>query len=164
MTEQSIYIGNKQATFNDQEIKGELITLDNEVYYKISNSDQMRPFFMSLISLYKNEYGNKVVFEEHNTDLGLTYRYQWSTSDAYGFVKKSTLVNHLDTPIKVTVLDGLQNIIPYSVGEDLQKASSNLVDAYKRNELITDSGVGMYALSATIVDKAEPSEALKNRS
>lgn len=236
MTEQSIYIGNKQASFNDQEIKGELITLDNEVYYKISNSDQMRPFFMSLISnsnhwmfiasngglsagrkdsdnalfpyytddkitesadvtgsktlyhvhkegkvflwepfsnkykgvyditrnLYKNKYGNKVVFEEHNTDLGLTYRYQWNSSDTYGFVKKSTLVNDLDTPIKVTVLDGLQNIIPYSVGEDLQKASSNLVDAYKRNELITDSGIGMYALSATIVDKAEPSEALKS--
>ena len=50
MTKQPIYIGNKLASFNENEIKGELITFDNEVYYKISNSDQMRPFFMSLIS------------------------------------------------------------------------------------------------------------------
>ncbi|WP_299215376.1 hypothetical protein [uncultured Dokdonia sp.] len=236
MTKQSIYIGNKRASFNQHEIKGELITFDNEVYYKISNSDQMRPFFMSLISnsnhwmfiasngglsagrkdsdhalfpyytddkitensentgsktllkvhkegkvflwepfsdkyegiyditrnLYKSNHGNKVIFEEYNTDLGLTYRYQWNTSDLYGFVKKSTLVNHLEDTTKVTVLDGVQNIIPYSVGEDIQKTSSNLVDAYKRNELVPDSGVGIFALSATIVDKAEPSEALKS--
>ncbi len=236
MTEQTIYIGNKRATFNGNEIKGELINIDNEVYYKISNSDQMRPFFMSLISdsnhwmfiasngglsagrknsdyslfpyytddkiteasdttgsktllkvskdgkvflwepfsnkyegvytitrnLYKNSYGNKVVFEEHNKDLGLTYRYQWNTSDVFGFVKKSTLINDQDRTVQVTVLDGLQNIVPHGVGEDVQKTSSNLVDAYKRNELIADSGVGLFALSAIIVDKAEPSEALKS--
>ncbi len=44
---------------------------------------------------------------------------------------------------------------------DLQNASSNLVDAYKKCELETDSGLGIFALSAIIVDKAEPSEALK---
>ena len=32
-------------------------------------------------------------------------------------------------------MDGIQNILPYGVGSDLQNASSNLVDAYKRNEL-----------------------------
>jgi hypothetical protein len=31
-------------------------------------------------------------------------------------------------------LDGLQNIIPSGVGEDIQ-SSSNLVDAYKKSEL-----------------------------
>ena len=36
-----------------------------------------------------------------------------------------------------------------------------LVDAYKRSELEQSSGLGIYALSAIIVDKAEPSEALK---
>jgi hypothetical protein len=43
----------------------------------------------------------------------------------------------------------------------LQNASSNLVDAYKRSELDKGSGLGIFALSAIIVDKAEPSEALK---
>ncbi|MFT6967143.1 MAG: hypothetical protein ACJAT1_002371, partial [Marivirga sp.] len=63
--------------------------------------------------------------------------------------------------VAITLLDGIQNIIPYSVGSALQNQSSNLVDAYKRNEMAGDSGVGIFALSAIIVDKAEPSEALK---
>ena len=40
-------------------------------------------------------------------------------------------------------------------------SSSNLVDAYKKCELEADAGLGIFALSAIIVDKAEPSEALK---
>lgn len=51
--------------------------------------------------------------------------------------------------------------MPDGVSSDLQNASSNLVDAYKRNELNIESGMGIFALSAIIVDKAEPSEALK---
>lgn len=217
------------------EIKGELITFENESYYKISNSDQMRPFFMSIVSdsnhwmfissngglsagrknadsslfpyytddkitesfditgsktvvqihennktiiwepfsirqmglyntsrnVYKNVLGNKVVFEEINNDLGVAFRYQWSTSNKFGFVKKSTVVNNKETDLKVTVLDGIQNILPYGVFEDLQATRSNLVDAYKKNELEAEVGIGIFALSAIIVDKAEPSEALK---
>jgi len=51
--------------------------------------------------------------------------------------------------------------MPYGVNTDLQATTSNLVDAYKRSELHQDSGLGIFALSAIIVDKAEPSEALK---
>jgi hypothetical protein len=236
MSSKTIYIGNKQAAFKDDEIKGELMHFDNEVYYKISNCDRMRPFFMSVVSnsnhwmfissngglsagrknadnalfpyytddkitesaeitgsktilqvhssnktflwepfssnyegvytitrnLYKNEYGNKVIFEEINEDLGLTFRYQWNSSNIYGFVKKSTVVNNSNSEIRVTLLDGLQNIVPYGVGADLQNGYSNLVDAYKKSELQADSGIGIFALSAIIVDKAEPSEALKS--
>ena len=36
-----------------------------------------------------------------------------------------------------------------------------MVDAYKRNELDKESGLGIFALSAILVDRAEPSEALK---
>ena len=43
----------------------------------------------------------------------------------------------------------------------LQNDRSNLVDAYKKCELEEEVGIGVYALSAIIVDKAEPSEALK---
>ena len=35
------------------------------------------------------------------------------------------------------------------------------MDAYKRSELLKNSGLGMFAMSAILVDKAEPSEALK---
>ena len=42
----------------------------------------------------------------------------------------------------------------------MQRGSSNLVDAYKKCEL-EEGNLGIYALSAIISDKAEPSEALK---
>ena len=231
----TMYIGNKEASFGANEVKGKLVMIGDESYYKISNVDEMRPFFMSIVSnsnhwmflssngglsagrknsnnalfpyytddkitesaeitgsktvvqvhtedktylwepfskryegvykisrnLYKNNYGNKVIFEEINHDLGVTYKYQWNSSDKFGFVKKSTLVNNTNKSIQLTVLDGLQNILPYGVSADLQNASSNLVDAYKKCELETDSALGIFALSAIIVDKAEPSEALK---
>ena len=112
-------------------------------------------------NLYKNRYGNKIIFEEVNHDLELTFRYQWSSSNAYGFVKKSKLINTGKEPVKVSLLDGIQNIMPASIGSDEQNQSSNLVDAYKRNELEEATGLGIFALSAILVDKAEASEALK---
>ncbi|WP_223826581.1 hypothetical protein [Flagellimonas sp. S3867] len=213
----------------------EQIKIGNENYFKISNSDNLRPFFMSIVSdsdhwmfissnggltagrknaeyslfpyytddkiteaiettgcktlfrvgkgedsqlwepfsdrlqgvywvsrnLYKNVHGNKIIFEEINHHLELTFRYQWSSSDTYGFVRHCTLINDGYNDRTISVLDGLQNIVPYGVGSDLQNRQSNLVDAYKRSELVKDSGLGIYALSAIIVDKAEPSEALK---
>lgn len=235
MSSKNIYIGNSKSTESSKAIKGELVRFENEDYYKISNYDTMRPFFMSIVSnsnhwmfissngglsagrknsesalfpyytddklteshditgsktilhvyaadrvflwepfsdrysgiykisrnLYKNSYGNKVVFEEINKDLGLTYQYHWNSSDQYGFVKKSSVRNTTKDEVQITILDGIQNIMPYGVNSDLQNASSNLVDAYKKNELESEIGLGIYALSAVIVDKAEPSEALK---
>lgn len=113
-------------------------------------------------NLYKNVYGNKVIFEEVNHDLKLTYRYQWNSSNKYGFVRKSELINLSDINYEIGILDGIQNILPFGVMSDLQNAASNLVDAYKRSELHQQSGLGIFALSAIIVDKAEPSEALKS--
>jgi len=112
-------------------------------------------------NIYKSFQGNKIMFEEINHDLGLTYRYQWNSSNLYGFVRKSELINHSGSEQKISMLDGIQNILPYGVEPDMQTQSSNLVDAYKKNELVKESGLGIYALSAIIVDKAEPSEALK---
>ena len=112
-------------------------------------------------NLYKNLKGNKVIFEEINKSIGLTYKYQWSTCDEFGFVKKSSINNHSNESISIELVDGIQNILPWGVDEALQNSTSNLVDAYKRNELEDSSKIGIYALSAIIVDKAEPSEALK---
>ncbi len=112
-------------------------------------------------NLYKNHTGNKVLFEEVNHDLKLTFRYQWCSSNIFGFVREATLVNDADSSVEVRVLDGIQNIVPHGVASDTQNRASNLVDAYKRTELVPEVGLGVYALSAIIVDKAEPSEALK---
>lgn len=112
-------------------------------------------------NLYKNIYGNKVIFEEVNHQLGLTFRYAWQSSNIYGFIKTSEILNHSEKNYHITFVDGLQNIMPSGVSSDLQNSTSNLVDAYKRSELVPESGLGVFALSAFIVDKAEPSEALK---
>jgi len=235
MDNNPIFIGKVKAKFKSNKVQGSLVNIDNESFYKISNSNEMRPFFMSIVSdsnhwifissnggisagrkdsdqalfpyytddkitesaeisgsktllkihsddktylwepfsdkyegvyqiqrnLYKNSYGNKIVFEEINYDLGLTFKYEWNSSNEYGFVKKSTLINNTKKVIKVTVLDGIQNILPYGLSSDLQNTRSNLVDAYKKSELESKVGLGIYSLSSIIVDKAEPSEALK---
>ncbi|MBC6366210.1 hypothetical protein [Algoriphagus sp. AK58] len=220
---------------DSQEVKLQTVIIDGEKYLKITNSDQIQPFFMSIVSnsnhwlfigsngglsagrkdpenalfpyytddkiiesaeitgsktiirvqkegnfhiwepfsihysnlyrlqrnLYKNIYGNKILFEEENLDLNLTFQYQWCTSESYGFVKTSKLINQSNSTVNLSLIDGIQNIMPYGVGSALQNRSSNLVDAYKRNELDQESGIGIFALSAIIVDKPEPSEALK---
>ncbi len=211
------------------------ILINNETFFKISNVDELRPFFMSIVSdsnhwmfvssngglsagrknsefalfpyytddkitesaeitgsktifqvfknekieiwepfserfegkfnvernLYKNEFGNKLIFEEINHDLGLLFSYEWNSSNIYGFVKKSKLKNSSSETLKINILDGLQNILPFGISSDFQTRVSNLGDAYKRSELDQNSGLGIFALSAIIVDKAEPSEALK---
>ncbi|MGB5264339.1 MAG: hypothetical protein WBN28_12125, partial [Lutimonas sp.] len=134
---------------------------DGKTYLWEPFSNRYEGIYSITRNLYKNNFGNKIVFEEINSDLGLTFSYQWNSSDQFGFVKKSSLVNNNSTPIEITVLDGLQNILPAGVNSGLQNSSSNLVDAYKKCELQIENGLGIYALSAFIVDKAEPSEALK---
>lgn len=124
-------------------------------------SDRKQGHFTISRNLYKNEYGNKILFEEVNHDLQLTFRYQWNTSNNYGFVRQASLLNEGSVPLTLDIIDGIRNIVPYGVGSDMQNRASNLVDAYKRSELDETSGLGIYALSAIIVDKAEPSEALK---
>jgi len=126
--------------------------------FKVQN---LSPYKISR-NIYKNLRGTKVIFEEINYDLGLTYSYAWNTCDKYGFVRKSELINNEDKVVEVRIIDGIQNILPWGVEAYTQNSTSNLVDAYKRSELVTDAGIGIYAMSAILVDKAEPSEALKS--
>lgn len=112
-------------------------------------------------NLYKNRWGNRIIFEEINETLSLTFRYEWASSNLYGFVKKARIINNSGHAVHLQIADGIQNILPYGVGAELQTKVSNLADAYKRSERVPDTGLGIFSLSAIIVDKAEPSEALK---
>lgn len=112
-------------------------------------------------NIYKNLLSNKLIFEEVNEDLGLSFRYTWCSSEKFGFVKQAELVNQGSENIAVEVLDGLQNILSGSTDPGLQLSSSNLLDAYKRQELIPGTTLGIYRLSSVPTDAAEPSEALK---
>jgi hypothetical protein len=111
-------------------------------------------------NLYKNVYGNKLIFEEINSDLGLTYRYSWRTSDKYGLVKTVGIINQAAESCNLSIIDGLQNILPYGATTSLQGTFSNLLNGYKRNELESETGLGIFTLSSTLTDLAEPSESL----
>ena len=112
-------------------------------------------------NLYKNVYGNVLVFEEVNHDLGLTFRYSWTPSDRFGFVKRSELGNTRESAVTVEFLDGVENLLPWGLSEAFQSRFSVLGDAYKQNELEAETGLGIFALSSLPGDSAEPAEALR---
>jgi hypothetical protein len=111
-------------------------------------------------NLYKNVLGDKLIFEELNHDLGLKFTYSWSTSDRFGFVKQSTIAAIENAKSTIEIIDGIENLLPYGVLAGTQNELSCLVDAYKKNELVPNSGLAVYAMSSILSDKAEPSEAL----
>jgi len=113
-------------------------------------------------NLYKSTYGNKLLFEEINHDLKIAFSYCWMNSNKYGFVRQSILMNlNNNEEVECQVLDGIRNVMPYGVNRSLQANMSTLVDGYKKCEVDKNTGLGIYALSAILTDKAEPSEALK---
>ncbi len=112
-------------------------------------------------NLYKNQIGNKLVFEEVNHDLGLVFSYSWSTGNQFGFIKHSSLQNTGSTDLEISVLDGLRNLLPFGVTRRLQSEMSTLVDAYKQAEALPGQTAALYSMSSILTDLAEPSEALK---
>jgi hypothetical protein len=111
-------------------------------------------------NLYKDPLGTTLIFEEINHDLGLAFRAAWQASPRFGFVRSCRLEELHSKPCAVTMLDGLQNLLPYSATTQVQRNLSNLLDAYKRAELDT-SGLGIFALSSMLTDQAEASESLR---
>ena len=112
-------------------------------------------------NLYKNFCGNTIIFEEINDDLGLAFRYSWASSEQFGWVRKSSLASSAASAVKVRILDGLQNLMPCGIGSQFQLEKSTLINAYKKNELLEESGLGLFLLSSIPVDRPEPAESLR---
>jgi len=138
-----------------------LVTRDNRTLLWEPFTEESLKFYQITRNIYKSTYGNSVVFEEINNELGLCFRYGWYNSEQFGFVKKSMIVNLGKKTTQIALLDGLRNILPYGVDYGFQNEYSNLLDAYKKNELLPDTTLGLFMLSSIPVDRAEPSEALK---
>jgi len=124
-------------------------------------SNELKNVYKISRNLYKSIYGNKIIFEEVNLDLGIGFRYSWSNSEKYGFIRKSAISNLGANKVNVEILDGIKNILPYGFDYAFQNEYSNLLDAYKKNELLEETGLGLFSLSSIPVDRAEPSESLK---
>ncbi len=112
-------------------------------------------------SLSKSVYSNKLIFEEVNHDLGLSFSCGWMSSNRYGFVRRAALVNLGTEPVEIDLLDGIQNLLPHGVTRRFQLEYSNLVDGYKENELDRNTGLGLFKLSSVPADRPEPNEALR---
>ncbi len=124
-------------------------------------SDRYKGLSPTTRNLYKSFEGDRIVFEEISAELGLTFRQAWCFSEKFGVIRQASLTNNSAEPCSFSVLDGMQNIMPSSLPSTVQASLSTLVDAYRKNELDLASGLGLYRLSAIIVDRAEPSEALR---
>ena len=185
MTHKQIHLGQQLRQTNNVEVGGKYVNIEGETFYQIENYDQMKDFFISVVSdsdhwmfistrggltagrinsenalfpyytddkisdgspftgsrtialatigdktslwepfseqydgiynttrnLYKNVFGDKLIFEEINHDLALTFRYAWRTSDKFGFVKTSTLINTGESSAQVDIVDGIENLI-----------------------------------------------------
>ena len=112
-------------------------------------------------ALYKDSLGTTLVFEEARADLGLRLRVWWQTSGRFGVVRGCELASTTAGPRTVELLDGVVNVLPAGVGTTVQNQLSTLLDAYKRTELDGDTGLGLFTLSSTLTDLAEPSESLQ---
>ncbi len=124
-------------------------------------SERGQGIYRTRRNLYKNFRGNKLIFEEINEDLSLTFRYGWFNSNRFGFIRRAWLINSGPAGARIELLDGLQNLMPCGAGSQFNLEYSTLLDAYKRSELISETGLGLFRLSAIPVDRPEPAEALR---
>lgn len=108
----------------------------------------------------KNMEGTKILFEETNRDLELSFSYSWEFSGRYGFVRQAKLVNLSGRLRRLSVLDGLMNILCPGISNHLQTELSNLTDAYKDNVVDPVSGMAIFSLASLVTDKAMPAEGL----
>jgi len=215
----------------DNEITGSFVQFDNDEFYKISNAQDMPPFFINLASnsdiwmffssngsltagrkeaslavfpydtddrihidsftgpktvvritesdsiklwepfdksivnpyrftrnLYKNIWGNALVYEEINHTLNLSFRYKWENSEKFGIVRTSCITNLIDKQREIAVFDGVQNIMPYGINEGLPGC---LADAYKHAELDGATNIAIYSLTSKIGDTTNAVEVLR---
>ncbi len=137
------------------------VNKDDKTYLWEPFSDRNKGVYAIERTISKNTIGNKLIFAEKNIELGLTFNYAWMNADDFGWVKKSWLVNDTDAAIEVSMVDGLQNILPSGIDRFTQNTFSTLVDGYKKTELIADSCLALFRMEAILVDRAEPSESLR---
>ena len=132
----------------------------DSVYFWEPFADSSRGMWNVERNIFKNTSGSKVYFEEINKNLGITFQYGWMSSDEYGLVRHSRIINNTESIQKIDILDGCRNILPACIDSGTQNNMSVLLDAYKKADLETESGIAVFALSSILCDRAEPSESL----
>ncbi len=126
-----------------------------------SSAAQKKAMQKKLINnIYKNYNGTQVWFEEINTELELSFITGWTSSEKFGLVRTSRIVNLGKESVKISVLDGCRNILPACCTSAFQNDNSILLDAYKKTDLDVTANLALFSVSSIVSDKAEPNEGL----
>lgn len=136
------------------------VTLDGKTYLWEPFSQRMEGLYAIERKIAKSTIGNKIIFCEENTTLGLRFSYLWAPAGQHGWVRRATIENLSAQELTITLVDGLQNVLPAGVERKTQNEFSTLVDGYKKTELVPNTSIVLFRMEAILVDRAEPSEAL----
>ena len=123
-------------------------------------SNHQQPVYQISRKIAKSTVGNQIVFCEENHTLGLRFSYLWAPAGKHGWVRRATLENLGNEPIRIRMTDMLQNVLPAGVERKTQNEFSTLVDGYKKTELVHGTSLALFRMEAILVDRAEPSESL----
>ena len=123
-------------------------------------SNHQQPVYKISRKIAKSTVGNQIVFCEENHTLGLRFSYLWAPAGKHGWVRRATLENLSNQPVRIRLTDMLQNILPAGVERKTQNEFSTLVDGYKKTELVPGTSLALFRMEAILVDRAEPSESL----
>lgn len=136
------------------------VTLDGKTYLWEPFSQRMEGLYAIQRKIAKSTVGNKIIFCEENTTLGLRFSYLWAPAGQHGWVRRATIENLSAQELTITLVDGLQNVLPAGVERKTQNEFSTLVDGYKKTELVPNTSLVLFRMEAILVDRAEPSESL----
>ena len=136
------------------------VTLDGKTYLWEPFSQRMNGVYTIHRKIAKSIVGNRIVFCEENESLGLRFSYMWAPAGKHGWVRKASIENIATQELTITLVDGMQNILPAGVERKTQNEFSTLVDGYKKTELVPNTSLVLFRMEAILVDRAEPSESL----
>lgn len=136
------------------------VTVDGKKYIWEPFSERMEGVYAIERKIAKSTVGNRIVFCEENVSLGLRFSYIWAPAGSHGWVRRATIENISGKELTITLLDGLQNVLPSGVERKTQNEFSTLVDGYKKTEWVEDTSLVLFRMEAILVDRAEPSESL----
>lgn len=110
--------------------------------------------------LAKTPLSNCISFTEHSSDESLIFSYRWQPAGRFGLARSVRIENQGKLPKRLSILDGVMNIMPPKIDARLQATRSTLVDAYKQSELLPDSRMAVFSTASGITDRPFPLENL----
>ncbi|MEQ9460332.1 MAG: hypothetical protein RIG82_05220 [Phycisphaeraceae bacterium] len=112
-------------------------------------------------SLAKTILSDRLIAEEHHSELKLDYRSQLAPTAQLGIIRSVTIQNtSTSRPVDIDLIDGYTGLIPSNVNLTTLSRASCLVDAYTQAEVDPKTTLATISLTAGIVDTAEPAESL----